>query len=86
MGSLLDFVRRVYEPKGRKPIIATASTVAHGKPSKIVAKFDGPVTTPGIDTAPSSPSSAGPILEGCLRLIGTLQLQSLEPMLLVANP
>jgi itaconate CoA-transferase len=49
-GGQLDFVRGAYASKGGKSIIATASTAAHGKASKIVAKFDGPVTTPRIDT------------------------------------
>jgi itaconate CoA-transferase len=49
-GGQLDFVRGAYASKGGKSIIATASTAAHGKASKIVAKLDGPVTTPRIDT------------------------------------
>jgi itaconate CoA-transferase len=49
-GGQLDFVRGAYASKGGKSLIATASTAAHGKVSKIVAKLDGPVTTPRIDT------------------------------------
>ena len=49
-GGQLDFVRGAYAPKGGKSIIATGSTAAHGKVSKIVAKLEGPVTTPRIDT------------------------------------
>jgi itaconate CoA-transferase len=49
-GGQLDFVRGAYASKGGKSIIATASTAAHGKVSKIVAKLEGPVTTPRIDT------------------------------------
>ena len=49
-GGQLDFVRGAYASKGGKSIIATTSTAAHGKVSKIVAKLEGPVTTPRIDT------------------------------------
>ena len=49
-GGQLDFVRGAYASKGGKSIIATGSTAAHGKVSKIVARLDGPVTTPRIDT------------------------------------
>lgn len=49
-GGQLDFVRGAYASKGGKSIIATASTAAHGKVSKIVARLDGPVTVPRIDT------------------------------------
>jgi itaconate CoA-transferase len=49
-GGQLDFVRGAYASKGGKSIIATGSTAAHGKVSKIVGKLDGPVTTPRIDT------------------------------------
>ena len=38
------------ERSGADEIIATSSTAAHGKVSKIVARLDGPVTTPRIDT------------------------------------
>lgn len=49
-GGQLDFVRGAYASKGGKSIIATASTAGHGKVSKIVARLDGPVTVPRIDT------------------------------------
>jgi itaconate CoA-transferase len=49
-GGQLDFVRGAYASKGGKSIIATKSTAAKGKISKIVARLDGPVTTPRIDT------------------------------------
>ena len=49
-GGQLDFVRGAYASKGGKSIIATSSTAAHGKVSKVVARLDGPVTTPRIDT------------------------------------
>ncbi|WP_010188557.1 acetyl-CoA hydrolase/transferase family protein [Sphingomonas sp. PAMC 26605] len=49
-GGQLDFVRGAFASKGGKSIIAASSTAAEGKVSKIVAKLDGPVTTPRIDT------------------------------------
>jgi itaconate CoA-transferase len=49
-GGQLDFVRGAYASRGGRSIIATASTAAHGKVSKIVARLDGPVTVPRIDT------------------------------------
>ena len=49
-GGQLDFVRGAYASKGGKSIIATRSTAAKGKFSRIVARLDGPVTTPRIDT------------------------------------
>jgi itaconate CoA-transferase len=49
-GGQLDFVRGAYASKGGKSIIATPSTAAKGKISRIVARLDGPVTTPRIDT------------------------------------
>ncbi len=49
-GGQLDFVRGAYASKGGKSIIATRSTAAKGKVSRIVARLDGPVTTPRIDT------------------------------------
>jgi len=49
-GGQLDFVRGAYASKGGKSIIATKSTAAKGKISKIVPQLDGPVTTPRIDT------------------------------------
>jgi itaconate CoA-transferase len=49
-GGQLDFVRGAFASRGGKSIIATRSTAAKGKVSKIVARLDGPVTTPRIDT------------------------------------
>jgi itaconate CoA-transferase len=49
-GGQLDFVRGAYASRGGKSIIATRSTAAKGKVSKIVARLDGPATTPRIDT------------------------------------
>jgi itaconate CoA-transferase len=49
-GGQLDFVRGAYASKGGKSIIAATSTAANGKVSRIVARLDGPVTTPRIDT------------------------------------
>lgn len=49
-GGQLDFVRGAYASKGGKSIIATRSTAAKGTISRIVARLDGPVTTPRIDT------------------------------------
>jgi itaconate CoA-transferase len=49
-GGQLDFVRGAYASKGGKSIIATPSTAAKGKISRIAARLDGPVTTPRIDT------------------------------------
>jgi itaconate CoA-transferase len=49
-GGQLDFVRGAYASRGGKSIIATRSTAAKGKLSRIVARLDGPVTTPRIDT------------------------------------
>jgi itaconate CoA-transferase len=49
-GGQLDFVRRAYASRGGKSIIACHSTAAHGKASRIVARLDGPVTTPRMDT------------------------------------
>jgi itaconate CoA-transferase len=49
-GGQLDFVRGAYASKGGKSIIAARSTAARGKISRIVARLDGPVTTPRIDT------------------------------------
>jgi itaconate CoA-transferase len=43
-------VRGAYASKGGKSIIAARSTAAKGKVSRIVARLDGPVTTPRIDT------------------------------------
>ena len=49
-GGQLDFVRGAYASKGGKSIIAASSTAAKGKFSRIVARLEGPVTTPRIDT------------------------------------
>ena len=49
-GGQLDFVRGAYAARGGKSIIACHSTAAKGKVSRIVARLDGPVTTPRIDT------------------------------------
>jgi itaconate CoA-transferase len=49
-GGQLDFVRGAYASKGGKSIIAARSTAAKGKISRIVARLEGPVTTPRIDT------------------------------------
>jgi itaconate CoA-transferase len=49
-GGQLDFVLGAYASKGGKSIIAARSTAAKGKISRIVARLDGPVTTPRIDT------------------------------------
>jgi itaconate CoA-transferase len=49
-GGQLDFVRGAYASKGGKSIITARSTAAKGKVSRIVARLDGPVTTPRIDT------------------------------------
>jgi itaconate CoA-transferase len=49
-GGQLDFVRGAFASKGGKSIIAAQSTAAKGRISRIVARLDGPVTTPRIDT------------------------------------
>lgn len=49
-GGQLDFVRGAYASKGGKSIIAAQSTAAKGQVSRIVARLEGPVTTPRIDT------------------------------------
>ena len=49
-GGQLDFVRGAFASKGGKSIIAARSTAAKGKISRIVARLDGPVTTPRTDT------------------------------------
>jgi itaconate CoA-transferase len=43
-------VRGAYASRGGKSIIAATSTAAKGKISRLVARLDGPVTTPRIDT------------------------------------
>jgi itaconate CoA-transferase len=45
-----DFVRGAYVSKGGKSIIAARSTAAKGKVSRIVARLEGPVTSPRNDT------------------------------------
>lgn len=49
-GGQLDFVRGAYASKGGKSIIAATATAAKGTVSRIVARLEGPVTTPRIDT------------------------------------
>lgn len=49
-GGQLDFVRGASNSKGGKSIIACRSTAKGGAVSRIVAKLDGPVTTPRNDT------------------------------------
>lgn len=49
-GGQLDFVRGAFASREGKSILATRSTAASGKISRIVARLDGPVTTPRIDT------------------------------------
>ena len=48
-GGQLDFVRGASRSKGGKSIISCHSTAAKGTVSRIVAKLDGPVTTPRND-------------------------------------
>lgn len=48
-GGQLDFVRGAVASKGGKSIISCHSTAAKGTVSRIVAKLDGPVTTPRND-------------------------------------
>jgi itaconate CoA-transferase len=49
-GGQLDFVRGAFASEGGKSIIACPSTAKDGAVSRIVAKLDGPVTTPRNDT------------------------------------
>lgn len=49
-GGQLDFVRGASASEGGKSIIACHSTAARGAASRIVARLDGPVTTPRNDT------------------------------------
>lgn len=49
-GGQVDFVRGAYASRGGKSIIACHSTAAKGKVSRIVARLEGPVTTPRMDT------------------------------------
>ena len=48
-GGQLDFVRGAYASQGGRSIIACHSTAARGTVSRIVARLDGPVTTPRND-------------------------------------
>ncbi len=48
-GGQLDFVRGAYGSDGGKSIIACHATAARGSCSRIVARLDGPVTTPRND-------------------------------------
>ncbi len=49
-GGQVDFVRGAYGSRGGKSIIACHSTAAKGAVSRIVARLDGPVTTPRNET------------------------------------
>jgi itaconate CoA-transferase len=49
-GGQLEFVRGAYASRGGRSFIACHSTAAKGKVSRIVARLEGPVTTPRIDT------------------------------------
>ena len=49
-GGQLDFVRGAFASEGGKSIIVCPSTAREGTISRIVAKLDGPVTTPRNDT------------------------------------
>ena len=49
-GGQLDFVRGAYASRGGKSIIACHSTAAKAKASRLVARLEGPVTTPRMDT------------------------------------
>ena len=49
-GGQLDFVRGAFASRRGKSIIAAHSTAAKGTVSRIVARLDGPVTTPRMDT------------------------------------
>lgn len=48
-GGQLDFVRGAYDSEGGRSIVACHSTAAKGTASRIVARLDGPVTTPRND-------------------------------------
>jgi len=48
-GGQLDFVRGAYASRGGKSLIACQSTAAKGTVSRIVARLEGPVTTPRTD-------------------------------------
>lgn len=49
-GGQLDFVRGASAAEGGRSIIACHSTAARGTASRVVARLDGPVTTPRNDT------------------------------------
>lgn len=49
-GGQLDFVRGAGYSRGGKSIIASPSTAAHGKVSRIVPQLQGPATDPRMDT------------------------------------
>jgi itaconate CoA-transferase len=49
-GGQLDFVRGAYASRGGKSFIACQSTALEGSVSRIVARLEGPVTTPRTDT------------------------------------
>jgi itaconate CoA-transferase len=48
-GGQLDFIRGAYASKGGKSFVALHSTAKDDKISRIVPKFNGPVTDPRID-------------------------------------
>ncbi|UYN94695.1 MAG: acetyl-CoA hydrolase/transferase family protein [Enhydrobacter sp.] len=50
VGGQLDFVRGAGYSRGGKSIIASPSTAAHGKVSRIVSHLQGPATDPRIET------------------------------------
>lgn len=50
VGGQLDFVRGAGYSRGGKSIIASPSTAAHGKVSRIVSRLQGPATDPRIET------------------------------------
>jgi itaconate CoA-transferase len=66
-GGQLDFVRGAFASKGGKSIIACHSTAAKGKVSRIVARLEGPVTTPRIDTHYVVTEFGSVNLKGCRR-------------------
>jgi len=49
-GGQLDFVRGAGYSRGGKSIIASPSTAAHGKASRIVSQLQGPATDPRMET------------------------------------
>ncbi|MBL6617089.1 MAG: 4-hydroxybutyrate--acetyl-CoA CoA transferase [Reyranella sp.] len=50
VGGQLDFVRGARYSRGGRSIIASPSTAAHGKVSRIVPRLQGPATDPRIET------------------------------------